>query len=181
MPNRRKTKYVAKELSASEIRRIKREIDNYKRTLTNKVYKFCDRLAGEGIRVARANISLAEESSEPGLSTTTLSFDIIQNGVNCTMNVHMEGDDVAFIEFGAGRNDRVGNARKNISASQNGMGPGTYNPESDNWNDPNGWWYTGSDGKPQHSYGVTGTAPMYYLSLEFKKKAKSIAKEVFQP
>lgn len=87
-----------------------------------------------------------------------------------------EGKDVLFVEFGAGAMYGYGHPQ----AYEFDFGPGTYNPDSDNWRNPKGWWYTGADGKSHHSYGNSPAMAMYQAAKEVRQSLPEVAREVFK-
>ena len=89
--------------------------------------------------------------------------------------IRANGQDVCFIEFGAGI--RYGNGYPS-NRPEGIVGIGEYG--KGHGNDPKGWWYTGKDGSSHHSYGNPPNAVMYNTSLELAEEISKIAREVFK-
>ena len=79
------------------------------------------------------------------------------------------GSAVLFLEFGAGYLMGYGHPEPM------GYGPGTYNPGSSNWRNPNGWYY-GTHENLHHSYGNPPSAAMYNARKELEQALVNIAK-----
>ena len=84
--------------------------------------------------------------------------------------VRASGEDVLFIEFGAGARYGYGHPE----AAENGMGPGTY-PGKGHWDDPNGWTIPNG----QHTYGNRPGMPMYNAVKTIEQQIEQIVREVF--
>ena len=88
------------------------------------------------------------------------------------------GSSVPFIEFGAGATYGDGHPL----AGDFGFGPGTYNPSSDNWMKPDGW-YLPKDVQIatgwRKSLGNIPNMPLYNTAQDLRDDAPRIVREVF--
>lgn len=82
--------------------------------------------------------------------------------------VRASGENVLFIEYGAGALRGYGHPEPN------GYGPGTFNPLSDNWKNPNGWYYAHG----RKAYGNPPSAAMYYAEQAMRENADTIVNGV---
>ena len=156
-------------------------VEQCRDNLPEKCREICRRLAEEGVRVADAAIN-----SVPIGRTITLTTDINPSKMGCQAIMKMTGRETRTedgriffsalaIEFGSGIRY---NPTANPKSSEFGMGVGTF-PGQTHADNPDGWWYLGSDGEWHHSYGVRASMPMYKASVEMRQKIDSIVKEVF--
>ena len=176
-------KKFSSDLSVDGIEKLKKQLMDYKQGLNNKCKSFIQRLADEGIVVAKQNVG--NFGKYITFSTTITSENNGYHGIMLATNTGIitsqwltkEGEKSAdvspllMIEFGSGL--RAQNP-KNIP----GVGTGTF-PGQTHASDPNGWWYMDLEGNWNHSYGITPQMPMYKASIEMHKKITSIAIEVF--
>jgi hypothetical protein len=72
------------------------------------------------------------------------------------------GQTVMFLEYGAGA--KYGYGYPDMTP----FVPGSYNPMSDNWKDPNGWFYAHG----QRSWGNPPSAAMYHAKQAIKDMAR---------
>lgn len=90
----------------------------------------------------------------------------------------VNGDSVAFVEFGAGVRYGEGHPQ----ASEFGVGPGTYPSGKGHWNDPDGWYLPkgkwAADGT-RHTYGNPPNMPMYNTATDLRNEVERVAREVF--
>ena len=138
------------------------EIAEYLADLQEKGNQICERLASIG--ALRASIGFSS-AIYPSGNDVSISVEPISNG----WAIHARGNAVLFIEFGAGATYGYGHPEPE------GYGPGTFNPDSDNWQRPGGWWY----GKGQHTYGNPPAAAMYHAKEEVIRNIEQVAREVF--
>ena len=91
-----------------------------------------------------------------------------------TATLKAEGQAVAFIEFGAG----IYYGHGHPYADRFGYGAGTYNPESDKWKNPKGWWIPKAKGGGR-SFGNYPSMGMYIAYNEMVAEVTRIVDEVF--
>lgn len=139
-------------------------------------------------RLQRKADEIARRLAEIGVQEAQFGFASAQYDGVYDAEVHLDrrgpgqyavvadGESVLFIEFGAGITYNYNAAHP--EAAENGMGPGTYNPASDAWMRPEGWWMDGPDGKV-HTWGNPPEMPMYLAVKDLEAQLEQIAREVF--
>ena len=169
------------ELSTDSIDKAIAELERYRKSLETKKKTLLDRLAhlGEDV-VAEVMAGVPEEISMSNESD-------YQPGIKNegeTVIIYLHGAKVAFVEFSAGITYGIPGSEYPTEAGAP-YGMGTYNPESDKWQDPNGWWFwdpTNPKAKKSgyvHTWGNRAYMPMYHAEEAIIIDAVRIAKEVF--
>jgi len=171
-------------LSASSIKKMQRQLMDYKKRLIEKCSLFTERLAAAGILVGQQNLgeydkyvmfSMETDPQRYGAKTILYATNTgLIHSQWMTKSGVKEADvsPILMAEFGSGL--RANNAR----AEEFGMGTGTF-PGQTHAEDPEGWWYQTVDGVWHHSYGVSPTMPMFKAQMEIYDQIATIAKEVF--
>ena len=170
-------------LSGDSFRNLAAEIMEYHDGLMDKCRTLCYEVAQAGYNVINAVLSEHIDTSE-----TIGSLRIIKQetqsveGATFLAAVRVTSDAIMFLEFGSGL---VG-AGSATHAEQFGMGSGTYEPKAprqdpnyDNWENPNGWFYVGNDGNVHKSFGMPASMPMFQGGKEMERKLQEIATRVF--
>lgn len=139
-------------------------VKQYKAWVALKETELCQRLAMLGASVASIQFSRAIYN---GSNDVTVRVD----NTGSVAVIYAEGQDVAFIEFGAGAKYGYGHPQ----AGEFGVGPGTYPDGKGHWDDPNGWYY--AHGK--HTFGNPPAMAMYTAVQTMAEQLTAIAKEVF--
>lgn len=127
----------------------------------NRVDEACMRIAEYGASRARADFSRAIYD---GNNDVTVTAESIPLGAR----VRASGNAVLFIEYGAGATMGYGHPRVGR------YGPGTYNPLSDHWKNPNGWYYAHG----RRSLGNPPAMAMYHAEQDMYYRAYDIANGV---
>ena len=140
-----------------------RQLELLRSEQDEKVSDACMRLAEYGANRARTGFSTA---TYDGRNDVTVTAESIPFGAR----VRASGEAVLFIEYGAGATIGYGHPRVGR------YGPGTYNPLSDNWKNPNGWYY--AHGKK--SRGNPPACAMYNAEQDMYYRAYEISSEVFK-
>ena len=142
---------------------VDKKLDRYTKKVNNLTRKLAEMGATKvSLGYARAlydgynDIDVSVEESENG-------FDIIASG-----------EKVLFVEFGTGITMGYGHPQ----AGEFGYGPGTYNPQSGNWKNPNGWYFKDTDGQKYHTYGNPPSMTMYETAKQLKEAVLETAKVV---
>ena len=169
-------------LSDSGITSAIRQIEEYKQSINRKIVTLVERLSEVGIQTVNAVMSSISSQSDRGWYFA--QFIPTGSGKDTyTAIIRLEGDQVLFLEFSAGITYGTSTFPKppNNPNYGSGYGKGTFNPDSDNWSNPNGWYYTNSrTGQTRvHTYGVPAYAPMYKADMEMRNQIMTIAREVF--
>ena len=167
------------ELSVEGIKDIQRQLEEYKKTFNNKTQLFAERLALEGVNIARMKItsldaiftgellqSIRREPKE--ITTSSAKFAIIT-----------DSEHACFVEFGTGQkgldtpypyplpNGVSWNYAVGTTIKQNPITGHYY------------WFYPGKDGKWHYTEGMPARPFMYETSLELNKIIDRVAREVF--
>ena len=145
------------------INTVDKKLERYTKKVNNLTRKLAEMGATKvSLGYARAlydgynDIDVSVEESENG-------FDIIASG-----------EKVLFVEFGTGITMGYGHPQ----AGEFGYGPGTYNPQSGNWKNPNGWYFKDTDGQKYHTYGNPPSMTMYETAKQLKEAVLETAKVV---
>lgn len=156
-------------LNDKSINQAIKELEKYKRDLENKARIVVERLASLGATNASLGFARAV-TSENDVQVTVEWVD------SNTMRIRATGEEVLFIEFGAGITYGYGHPM----AQELGYGPGTYPTKlaKGKWDNPNGWWYS-KDGNPKHTYGNPPNAVMYDTMKMIEREAERVVREVF--
>jgi hypothetical protein len=152
------------ELTDASIKSGIKELQQYKRWIIDKEAELRSRLASLGATVASIEFSRAIYNGNNDVSVRV-------DDTGSVAVIYAEGESVAFIEFGAGKEYGYGHPQ----AGEHGMGPGTY-PGKGNWDNEKGWWY----GHGQHSYGNPPAMAMYDAVQKMTEDLTRVAKEVFR-
>ena len=167
------------ELSVEGIKDIQRQLEEYKKTFNNKTQLFAERLALEGVNIARMKItsldaiftgellqSIRREPKE--ITTSSAKFAIIT-----------DSEHACFVEFGTGQkgldtpypyplpNGVSWNYAVGTTIKQNPITGHYY------------WFYPGKDGKWHYTEGMPARPFMYETSLELNRIIDRVAREVF--
>lgn len=172
-------------LSDSGIQSAIRQIEEYKQSLNAKITALVERLSDVGIQTVNAVMSSVSSQDDRGWYF--VQFIPTGGGKDTyTAIIRLEGDQVLFLEFSAGATYGTNMFFKppNNPNYGDGMGMGTYPsniPNSTNWSNPNGWYYTNKrTGQTRvHTYGVPAYAPMFNADMKMRSQIMKVAKEVF--
>ena len=155
--------------------RITVNLDDGYGAIVDSVAEFEQRLTDKTSRLVARLAQMGAQSASIGFNGASYDGD---GSVNVTWEMRGEnaaavvaaGNAVLFIEFGAGYLMGYGHP------DPMGYGPGTYNPSSPNWKNPNGWYY--AHGKK--SYGNPPAAAMYNARKELEQNLVDLAKEFLE-
>ena len=155
---------VVNPLDPKSVSEAIKAVKQYKSWVAMKEAELRQRLAMLGASVASIQFSRAIYN---GSNDVTVRVD----STGSVAVIYAEGQDVAFIEFGAGATYGYGHPQ----AGEFGVGPGTYPDGKGHWDDPNGWYY--AHGK--HTFGNPPSMSMYRAVEVMVEQLTAIAKEVF--
>ena len=158
------------ELSTAYLKELQQVCKDYEKWLKEK----CDALAEKLATLGATSASIGFAQAVYDSPHNDFNITVHHNGEG-SYTVRADGTDVLFVEFGAGATMGKGHPE----AGDNKMGPGTYNPQSDNWKNPYGWWYS-VNGTKYHSYGNPPNMPMYNAVKNLEQELQSIVTEVFK-
>ena len=124
------------ELSAKSIENAIKRIKQYQEDLKAKNAEFLTRLWQIGVSVIDS--VMAEVPAEQRGTYNVLPSEAEQDGSVTKLAIELSGDKVLFIEFSAGIT--YGTSEYPTEQGESlGYGMGTFNPQSSNWSDPDGW------------------------------------------
>lgn len=170
-------------LSVSSIRQLQKDLEAYRDSLTDKCKELVQRLAEQGITVAKQNVgnfgkyiifSVKTEPSKDGCKGILLATETGKIINQWQTSEGMKSADVSpllMVEFGSGWR-----AKNPMNVS--GVGQGTF-PNQTHAFDKEGWYWTDLEGNLHHSYGISPKAPMYHAAMEMQQIVIKTAKEVF--
>lgn len=145
-----------------------RRIEEYKNSVQRKANELARRLAEMGA----TNVSLMfARAIYNGKNDFTVTVEDVPTG---GYKIVVNGESVAFVEFGAGVTYGYGHPQ----AAEFGVGPGTYPDGKGHWNDPKGWWIPKDKGGG-HTYGNPPNMPMYNTAADLRNEIERVAREVF--
>lgn len=145
-----------------------RRIEEYKNGVQRKANELARRLAEMGATNVSLMFARAIYDGQNDFNVTV--EDTNSGGYKIVVN----GETVAFVEFGAGVTYGYGHPQ----AGQFGVGPGTYPSGKGHWNDPKGWWIPQDKGGG-HTYGNPPNMPMYNTAADLRREMARVAREVF--
>lgn len=139
-----------------------RELQTKFKDQNQMVQDACMKVAEFGAKWAEGGYRSAEYPS--GANDVVVTAEATGDGAR----VRASGENVLFIEYGAGALRGYGHPEPN------GYGPGTFNPLSDNWKNPNGWYYA----HRRKTLGNPPSAAMYYAEQAMRENADTIVNGV---
>lgn len=162
-------KTIEFQLSKKSIENAIKELKEYQKSLEAKNIEFMERMGRLGVNVISQIMSGVPEEGQ-----WDSDYRIVGNGVE----IYLRGDKVLFAEFSAGITYGIPGSAYPTPAGAD-MGMGTYDPNSDNWKNPDGWFYRDENGKLHHSYGNRAYMPVYHASEAIILEMVHTAREVF--
>lgn len=150
----------------NSVRAVQEELERYKESLEKKGMEICRRLAEIGMNVA--SIRYATGSID-GNTDVDVSVEPIENGYKVTAN----GEDVFFLEFGAGVAAGF-NYDTSVIAPPVDITPGSWSKDHARQFTEKGHWYYG--GRKYDM--VTPRMGMYSAIKEVEQNIARVAKEV---
>lgn len=163
------SKRITATLDKTSLTQAIREVQRYKRWVSEKEAELRSRLAMLGASVASIQFSRAIYS---GSNDVTVRVD----DTGSVAVIYAEGESVCFIEFGSGIKYGYGHPQ----ADEFGFGPGTWSDDEEkggkgHWDSPYGWWF----GSGQHTYGNPPAMAMVAAVNAITEQVTTIAREVF--
>ena len=170
------SKVIRCKLDSASIGQAIKELQDYRKGLEDKIRQLVESLAKEGVEVAKAYAMAAQGDSEKPSDPV---YTINPNGDIVTAQISITGDDILFIEFGAGIYYNNGN--NHPKAAELGYGVGTYPSEHppNRAINPGYWWYKTDKSKSNFSLGTEATMPMYHAAENARNTAIKKAIEIF--
>ena len=174
-----KKRVIKVRLNEQSIDRAIKELNDYKKWLTDKTKEFLKALADEGVEIASAKFGQAVYDG-----TNDVTCQMEDRGEN-KVAVMAIGSVTLFIEFGTG----VRYPDNHPEAAENGMVRGAYGYKLGRLE--KGWRYTGEPGSNGevitegkhageiHTYGNPANMSMYLTVRELQDKFEEIARRVY--
>ena len=164
-------------LSEKSLREAAKQVDRLKKDYEAKNKTFVKELAKAGIVEARNHLVGDGDSDPPDFYTDNPYAKSGNKGAYAESTIRLQGDDVAFVEFGSGVHY---NGHPGSSPNPLGVKLG-YTIGSYGWHQglEDHWWYKGDDGEQHLSYGTEATMPLFHASQHLRQEYKRIAREVF--
>lgn len=168
------SKKITVELSQEGIQKAISEIEQYRKRMYDKCDLFVRRLAETGLPVIDQKFSQADGDSNQNHFTR---IEVVRYPGFSKATLFVEGQDILFIEFGAGIHYNVpAGSSPHPKGAEFGYTIGSYGKGH---GAQDSWWYTDDNGTSHRSYGTRATMPMYHASLNIRRQIIAIAKEVF--
>lgn len=173
-------KVIKCDLSVDSLENAITELEEYRKSITDKLDAFITALLSVGISEAKSRLASTIGDSTSASIGSSIP---VKTGNKIVATIFLIGKDALFIEFGAGIYYNNGNAHPD--AAQFGYGVGTYPSK----NPPNkainpGYWYWYEDtgnGKVAHlSLGTKASMPIFFASETMRNQAIQKAIEVFR-
>lgn len=174
---------IKEDLSVKGIEALKRQLLQYKDSLSIKCEKLVSRLLQSGVEVSQAKINESPLGKYVTVTTNISSDNIGCKGILLAKGAVKEQEGyepfsiLLAIEFGSGVHF---NPTPNpLISSEFPYGVGTF-PGQVHAMEPGGWYFW-SEEKQQwiHSYGVKATMPIYSSDMEIIQNVVKEAKDVF--
>ena len=164
-------------LSAKSLSDAAKQVERLKKQYIAKNKTIEKELAKSGIVEARNYLVGDGDSDPPDFYTDNPYATSGTKGAYVESTLRLQGEDVAFVEFGAGVH-----FNGNPGSSPNPLGVKLgYTIGSYGWHQglEDHWWYKGDDGEMHKSEGTEATMPLFHASEHIKQEYIRIAKEVF--
>lgn len=166
-------------LSVDGINQLTNDLEEYKRWLLTKAEQLLDELSRRGIKTASERVRSAQGDSDKNVAFVR---DISYSGNSVILTITAEGEDILFIEFGAGIHynggasilgksphpwgDEKGYAIGKFPKGRRGYSLGRF----DSWTKPDG----------EESFGTEATMPMLGAIETIYTELNSACKKVFR-
>lgn len=163
-------------------------LKEYKHSLSTKGEIFVRRLAEIGIPIIDSRIAHANGDSDPDHYTY---IELNSFGEYSEARLIVEGQDIAFFEFGAGVHFNGGagsSSRPSKEGSMNGADYSitggqelgyTIGSYGKGQGKEDHWFYQAETGEAIMSHGTEATMPLYHATLEILNSIEQIAREVY--
>lgn len=168
-------------LSPDSIKQLQDDLLSYEKELSNKCRLLAEKLAEDGINVAKAKINesalghyitLQTDISAEKMGTRAI---ILATGEVKKSDEYADFNILLAVEFGAGV---YYNSTPNPNAGELGLGVGTFPGQIHAFE--NGWYYWDEEAQEwKYTHGIKATMPMYEAFKEIYEKIVKRAKEVF--
>lgn len=152
---------------------VQKWLDDIAKKIPQEVELFLNNLMRVGIPVVDNNYKKSRGGDDYTMQHSSW-VEVVNNGDRIVAKLIVEGEDLAFVEFGAGIFfHTTGHPLEN----EFGMGVGTYPNQTHAYD--NFWWYKGEDGKSHFSKGIGAQMPVFKAGEEIANKFEEVARETF--
>ncbi len=171
-------------LSVESIETLKKDLLDYKNNIINKLPILVDRLAKAGFpvidsKMTEARVTYDEKGVKSGANPVHEKYvRVDSDGATATATLVVSGEDLLFIEFGAGvsYNTSVGDS-PHPKGKEFGFVIGSYGK---GYGSRKAWGYYDESGNLVITRGVKATMPVLEASNEIADRFLGIAREVFK-
>lgn len=170
-------------LSKSSVQKAIDELNAYQKDINRKLELFVTRLSDVGFKVIETQVAKAEQKDVDGTRSGTdttheTHVTVTQTPYGFKSTLVLEGDQVLFIEYGAGvhYNGAVGESPHPDGASL-GYTIGSY---GDHHGKQDTWYFKDEDGQIVRTYGTKATMPMHYAKNKIVSEYMRVARGVFR-
>ncbi len=168
------TTIVIDGLSAKSLANAAKAVDRYAKQFNIKHAEFVRELTKAGIQVMYDNLYGYGDSEPPQPQDNPRVYVGVKGGV-LSATLRLRGEDVAFVEFGAGVHYN-GTGSPHPLGVELGYTIGSYGHGQGTQDH---WWYEDENGITVISYGTEATMPMYKADQHIRNNFVDIAKRVF--
>lgn len=176
-------KKLALRLDTKSIKKVKDEIEKYQLSLKVKSEELVNRLLDEGIKVAYQHVGryagyveFTKEVENDGKNVIGMLIGKDSQPFISTWKV--KGGEKSVVVSGILINEFGSGWLANVIWNVPGVGQGTF-PDQKHAFDPQGWYWTDTEGVKHHSRGEEPHYPMYFADMTMLSQIDSIAREVF--
>jgi len=171
-------KIVINGLSEQSLLKAARRVEWYQRHLLVKNREFIKELTKKGIEEAHIHLNGMGDSEPPTFATENPYVMVGSQEGNMRSTIKLRGEDVAFVEFGAGIHYNqvpVGDSPNPLGVELGytigsyGMGQGA-----------NDTWIYEKDGHTYVSFGTQATMPLYNADMKIRQEYRDVARSVFR-
>lgn len=170
-------KVIKCKLDVDSIDNAIKEIQAYKKSITDKVEDLMNALLQDGLAESAQRLASTAGDSHDAVTNKQI---VLKTEDTVVATIFLEGPDALFIEFGAGIYYNNGNSHP--KAAEFGYYIGSYPSEHppNRAINPGYWWYKGDDGGKHLSFGTQASMPIYYASESIRNNAVQRAIEIFR-
>ena len=157
-------KKIKCKLDPSSIDKAIKELEDYGKSLQDKLKILIGELTQDGVQIARIQVSASQGDS----TDAYVDYMVDSTGDIVKASIFLQGTDALFIEFGAGI--YYNNGASHPMAAEFGYGIGTYPSEHppNRAINPGYWWYKDEVGNKHLSLGTEATMPIYHAAETVK-------------
>lgn len=164
-------------LSAKSLRDAAKKVDKFQVDFTVKNKEYVRALTKAGIDEARKHLWADDDYDPPDFVTDAPYVRMGHREGLMTSTIAIEGEDVAFVEFGAGIHY---NGHPNSSPNDYGVKLGYTIGSYGMHQGLQDQWFYREGGEWKKSQGTEAAMPLFHASETIKNECKNIAKDVFR-